>query len=106
MRNGCWEVRAALRLLAFSRRSIHRRGRFSHKARGAENSGDASLLPIWQERKILSREIALNSSDATERSNALWHWRGAAHFLERQVRGLIPAQRSKRRLSCNRVRRR
>src|SRR6185437_9211729 len=105
MQNGYWEVRAALRLLAFSRRRIRRQGRFSHKARVAENSGDVSLLPIWQERKIPSREIALNSSGATEHSNAPWHWKEEVHFLEKQVRGLIHARRSKRRLSCSRARR-
>src|SRR5579864_5653148 len=104
MRNGCWEVRAALRLRASSRRSIRRQARSSHKARGAENLEDALLLPIWEARKILLRGTELNLSGATERLSAHRHWKEAAHFLEKQARVLTLVQRSRRQLSCNRAR--
>src|SRR5579872_6884114 len=106
MWSGCWEVRAALLLRASTRRSIHRQERFSHRVRGAENSGDASLLPTWQAGKILLREIELNLSGATERSNAHRRWKGAVHFLEKQARALTLVEHSRRRLSCNRARKR
>src|ERR1019366_6583542 len=96
LRNGCWGIRAALRLRTLSRNSMRRRKRCLRAAPGTTSSAGEWPFAISAEGRVHGRATVRSSWAVTERRTGLPRFSDAARFQEKWAPVLIHAPPGKR----------